>query len=56
MRKEKTAAIFFNIEKAYDKVNRDKTVEQLENVALPGRMLRFIRELISDRWIKVRVR
>ena len=30
-RKKKTAVIFFNIEKAYDKVNRDKTMEQLEN-------------------------
>ena len=28
---KKTAAIFFDIKKAYDKVNRDKTLEQLEN-------------------------
>ena len=26
-RKEKTAVIFFNINKPYDKVNRDKTLE-----------------------------
>ena len=26
-RKEKTAAIFFDIEKAYDKVNREKTLQ-----------------------------
>ena len=26
-RKEKTVAIFFDIEKAYDKVNREKTLE-----------------------------
>ena len=27
-----TAAIFFDIKKAYDKVNREKTLEQLENM------------------------
>ena len=31
-RKDKTAAIFFDIEKAYDKVNRKKTLEKLENM------------------------
>ena len=30
-RKEKIAAIFFDIQKAYDKFNRDKKQEQLEN-------------------------
>ena len=55
-RKEKTAAIFFDIEKAYDTVNRDKTLEQLENMGIQGRMLRFIRELIAERWIKERIR
>ena len=45
--------IFFDIEKAYDKVNRDKKLEQLENMGIQGRMLRFIRELIIERWIKV---
>ena len=45
-RKEKTAAIFFDIKKACDKVNRDKTLEQLENMGTQRRMLRFIRELI----------
>ena len=47
--------IFFDIEKNYDKVNRDKTPEQLENMGIQGRMLRFIGELIGKRWIKVRV-
>ena len=41
--------IFFDIEKAYDKVNRDKKLEQLENMGIQGRMLRFIRELIGER-------
>ena len=31
-RKQKTATIFFDIEKVYDKVNRDKTLEKLENM------------------------
>ena len=48
-RKEKTAVIFFDIEKAYDKVNRDMTLEQLENMGIQVRMLRFIRELISEK-------
>ena len=48
-RNEKKAAIFFNIEKSYDKVKRDKILEQLENMGIQGRMLRFIRELISER-------
>ena len=48
-REQKTPAIFFDIEKAYDKVNRDKALEQQENMGIQGRMLRFIRELISER-------
>ena len=32
VRKEKTSAIFFDIEKAYDKVNREKTLDQLEMI------------------------
>ena len=31
------------------------TLEQLENMGIEGRMLKFIRELIGKRWIKVRV-
>ena len=48
-RKEKTAVIFFDIKKTYDKVNRHKTLEQLENMGIQGTMLRFIRELIHER-------
>ena len=36
----------------YDKVSGDKTLEQLENMR---RMMEFIRQLIGERWIKVRV-
>ena len=54
-RNEKTAIIFFDIKKAYDKVNREKILEQLENMGIQERMMEFIRELISERLIKVRV-
>ena len=54
-RKEKTAAIFFDIEKAYDKVSRDETLEQLENMGIQRRMSRFLKELIGERLIRVRV-
>ena len=47
-RKEITAAIFFDIKKAHNKVNTEKTLE-LENMGIKGRMLRFIRELIGER-------
>ena len=46
-RKEKIAAIFFNIKKVYDKVNREKTLK-LENMGIQRRMMEFIRELISE--------
>ena len=52
---EKTAAIFFNIEKAYHKINRNKTFKQLENMGMPTQMMEFIRKLINNRWVKVRV-
>ena len=42
-RKEKTAAIFFDIEKAYEKVNAEKTLEQLENMGIQRRIMEFIR-------------
>ena len=43
-----TAAIFSDIEKA----NREKTLEQLENMRIQGRMMELIRELIGERWIR----
>ena len=45
-----SGAIFFDID--YVKVNREKTLEQLKK---QGRMMEFIRELIGERWIKVRI-
>ena len=39
---KKTAVIFVDIAKAYGKVNREKTFEQLENMEIQGRMVDFI--------------
>ena len=38
-----------NSKKASDKVNREKTQEQLENIGIQGRIMEFIRKLISER-------
>ena len=51
--KRKQQQTFFDIEKAYDKVNREKTFEKLENTGIQERMMNFTKELISERWINV---
>ena len=43
-----------NIETAYDKINRNK-IKQLDNMGILGRRMEFIRELINNSWINVRV-
>ena len=49
-RKERErAVIFFNIEKAHDKVNRENTLEQLENMGIQGRMIELVRKLLGER-------
>ena len=35
-----------DIKKTYDNINRDKILEQLENMGIQGRMLRFIKGLV----------
>ena len=42
------AAIFIDIEKTYDKVNREKTIEQLKTMGIQGTMMEFIKELIGE--------
>ena len=51
-RKKKTSTIFFNIKIVIDKINRNKTFEELEKMGIQGRMMDFIRELISKKCIK----
>ena len=46
---EETAAIFFDIKKTYDKINKNKTFEQVENMKMQERMMEFIRELINKK-------
>ena len=38
----------------YEKVKSEKTLE-LENVRIQEEMMEFFRELVGERWIKVRV-
>ena len=52
-RKERTGAIFFNIEKTYNNINRNKTFEHMR---IQEQMMEFIRGLISERCIKVQGR
>ena len=49
-----TATIFLDMKKDCEKVDREKTFEELENMGIQGRSLDF-RELFCERWIKVRV-
>ena len=44
-----TDSLALRNKEAYDKVNRVKTLKQLENMEVQGRMMEFIRELISER-------
>ena len=43
-RKEKIAAIFFNIKKACDSVNIEKALEQLKNMGIQRRVVEYIKE------------
>ena len=49
------AAIFLDIEKTYQKINKSKTFEQPENMGIQGQIIKFIKELIRERWIIVRL-
>ena len=53
-KERKNSGNFFYIEKAYDKINRENTFEQLESMEISGRTMKTIKELIKERWIKVR--
>ena len=39
----------------YQKLQQKSSIEQLEIMGIKGRMLKFTKELISERWIKVKV-
>ena len=48
-KRKRTVAIFFGIKIVYDKVNREKTLQLLENMGIQQRMMEFVRELIGER-------
>ena len=48
-------AMSLYIKKFYDKMNQMKTLKKLENIGIQERMLEFIRKLVSEKRIKVRV-
>lgn len=48
-RREHTAALFIDLEKAYDSVWRDGLMVKLERMGICGRMWRWIRSFLSDR-------
>ena len=51
--KKKTVEIFFDIERA--KVNSQRSTLTPKNMGIQVRMNEFTREIISERYIKVRV-
>ena len=54
LEKREKSEIVFDIEKAYDKIIRKKTFKQLENMEYKEECQNSL-ELISERWIKVRI-
>ena len=54
-RRHITTAVFFDLEKAFDTIDRGLIISNLEAMGVGGRMLRFIDNYLHDRTIYVRV-
>ena len=54
-RGEATSAIFFDIEKSCNTVDRQSTIDQLVAMHIKGKMLKYIHSFLSKRDIQVRV-
>ena len=54
-RKRNTIAVLFDIEKAFDTIDTNKVLANLNNMGINGHMLTFIDNYISERTIKVRI-
>ena len=54
-RGETTSAIFFDIEKAYDTVDRQSTIDQLLAIHIKGKMLKYIHSFLTKRDIQVKI-
>ena len=50
-----TTAIFFDFEKAFDTINRQTILNNLNYIGVHGRMLKFIENYLKGRTIRVRV-
>jgi len=50
-----TIGVFFDLEKAYDTTWRHGIIKEFYDMGIRGNMIRFIKEFLSDRFIKVRV-
>ena len=50
-----TTAVFFDLEKAFDTVNRYTIITNLTMMGIHGKMLKFIHNYLEDRYIKVKI-
>lgn len=50
-----TTAVLFDIEKAYDTIDRNKIIQTMRNMGIAGNMLKFIHNYIHHRQIKVKI-
>jgi ribonuclease HI/exonuclease III len=53
--KESTVAIFLDLEKAYDMVWRQGVIIKMQTMGIGGRMLRWVDNFLTDRYIQVKV-
>ena len=52
---KQTIGVFFDLEKAYDTTWRYGILRECKRMGIKGKMIRFIKGFLSDRYIKVRV-
>ena len=50
-----TAAVFLDLEKAYDMLWREGTLAELQSLGVKGQMYNYILDFLSDRTFQVRV-
>ena len=50
-----TIGVFFDLEKAYDTTCRSGVLNELFNCGVRGNMLQFLKEFLTDRFLKVKV-
>ena len=55
MNKEVVAAVFFNVEKAYDMLWREGLMIKLHNAGVEGKMFNWLMDFLRGRTIQVKV-